>query len=183
MRRTLVVLLLTIIACGGSAQSTTTDNGLGFPVETPEDRGAAHLTPDEVNAILSGEASPPDYSSVPATSGMHAPLAAPCGIYRQPIPEVFTIHTLEHGAVIVYYKPGEVDETTLAEVEELARTMATHIVVAPYTDMSTPVAFVAWGRLAARPSLEIDEVRSFWGEYAQRGPESGIRCPVEVDEA
>jgi hypothetical protein len=61
--------------------------------------------------------------------------------------------------------------------------MATHIVVAPYTDMPTPVAFVAWGHLAARPSLEVEEVRSFWGEFAQRGPESGIRCPVEVDEA
>jgi hypothetical protein len=183
MRRALAVLLVTTAACGGSVQSTTTATGLGFPVETPEDRGVAHLSPEEVDAVLSGEAAPPDYSSVPATSGTHAPVAAPCGIYREEIPEIFTIHTLEHGAVVVYYRPGDVDEATLAEVEELARTMATHIVVAPYTDMPTPVALVAWGHLAARPSLEVEEVRSFWGEYAQRGPESGIRCPVEVDEA
>jgi hypothetical protein len=183
MRRVLAVVLLTIAACGGSAQSTTTDTGLGFPVETPEDQGAAHLSPDQVDAILSGEAAPPEYSSVPATSGTHAPLAAPCGIYRQVIPEIFVIHTLEHGAVVAYYKPDGVDEATLVEVEELARTMATHILVAPYSEMPTPVALVAWGQLAARPSLEVDEVRSFWSEYAQRGPESGIRCPVEVDEA
>lgn len=181
MRRVLAVVLLTIAACGGSVESTTTDTGLGFPVETPEDLGAAHLSPDQVDAILRGEAAPPGYSSVPATSGTHAPLAAPCGIYGEEIPEIFIIHTLEHGAVVVYYKPDEVDQATLVEVEELARTMATHIVVAPYTVMSTPVALVSWGRLAARPSLEVEEVRAFWAEYAQRGPESGIACPVEMD--
>jgi hypothetical protein len=183
MRRAAAVLLLTIAACEGAVKSTTTEGGLGFPVESPEDRGVAHLSNEEVDAILLGEAAPPEYSSVPATSGTHAPLAAPCGIYREEIPEIFIIHTLEHGVVVVYYKSGEVDVATLAEVEELARTMSTHIVVAPYSIMPTPVAFVAWGHLAARPSLEVEEVRSFWGEYAQRGPESGVGCPVEVDQA
>lgn len=183
MRRAAAVLLLTIAACGGAVQSTTTDSGLGFPVETPEDRGAAHLSREEVDAILLGEAAPPEYSSVPATSGTHAALVAPCGIYREEIPEMFVVHTLEHGAVVVYYNPDEVGEATLAEVEEVARTMSTHIVVAPYSIMPTPVALVAWGQLAARPSLEVEEVRSFWGEYAQRGPESGVRCPIEVDQA
>ena len=176
-------LLLTIAACGGSAQSTTAVAGLGFPVEAPDDGGAAHLSPAEVDAILQGETAPPEYSSVPATSGIHAPVSAPCGIYREEIPEMFVVHTLEHGAVVVYYQPGHVDEATLAEIEGVARTMATHIVVAPFASMPTPVALVAWGHLAARPSLEVEEVRSFWGEYAQRGPESGVSCPVEVDQA
>lgn len=179
----MVGLLLTIAACGGSGPSATTVAGLGFPVETPQDGGAAHLSPAEVDAILLGEADPPEYSSIPATSGIHAPVSAPCGIYREEIPEMFVVHTLEHGAVVVYYQPAQVDEATLAEVEGVARTMATHIVVAPFSNMLTPVALVAWGHLAARPSLEVEEVRSFWGEYAQRGPESGVSCAFEIDQA
>jgi hypothetical protein len=177
MKRALMALLVVITACAG----TNDGNGLGFPVETPEDMGVAHLSPEETDAIVNGEAEPPAYSSVPATSGTHAPAAAPCGIYPEQIPEIFAVHSLEHGAVIVYYRPDQVDETILAEVEELARTMSTHIIVMPYAEMPTPVALVAWGRLAARPSLEVEEVRAFWAEYAHRGPESGIACPVEID--
>jgi len=183
MRRALAVVLIVITACAGSDGDSGANGGLGFGVERPEDGGVAHLSPEEVEAILNGEAEPPDYSSVPTTSGTHAPVPAPCGIYREEIPEIFTVHTLEHGAVIVNYQPDQVDGAVLGEVEQLARTMATHIIVAPFAEMPTPVALVAWGQLAARPSLEVEEVRSFWAEYAQRGPESGVRCPVEVDQA
>lgn len=180
MRRVAAVLIaLVAVACGGDAEP---DSGLGFTVETPEDLGVAHLTPEEVEAIAAGEADPPAYSSTPATSGPHAPNWAPCGIYREEVPEVFTVHTLEHGAVIAYYRPGEVDADVLEEVEELARTMSTHVIVMPFSAMDTPAALVAWGQLAARPSLDADELRVFWAEFAQRGPESGVPCPLEIDQ-
>jgi hypothetical protein len=49
--------------------------------------------------------------------------------------------------------------------------------------MPTSVAFVSWGHLAARDDLDVEEVRTFWGEFAQRGPESSIPCDLEIDEA
>jgi hypothetical protein len=172
-------LIAAAIACGGAEG----DGGIGFPVDSPPDLGVAHLTVEEVEAILAGQADPPEWSSAPATSGTHAPTWAPCGIYREEVPEVFTVHTLEHGAVIAYYRPGEAEAESLAEVEELARTMSTHIIVMPFSPMETPAALVAWGQLAARPRLEAEELRVFWAEFAQRGPEAGIPCPVEIDQA
>jgi hypothetical protein len=175
-----VLAAMVMVACSGGGAG---GGGLGFPVETPEDRGVNHLTEEEVAAIEAGTQSPPDYSSVPATSGTHAPNWAPCGIFRQQILEIYVVHTLEHGAVVAYYRPTDVTGDALAGLEELARDLSTHIIVMPYPEMTTPVALVAWGHLAARPALDLDEVRAFWAEYAQRGPESGIACPFEVDEA
>jgi hypothetical protein len=173
------VILVVLSGCSGDSGS----DDLGFPVETPEDMGQGHLTQEEVEAIQAGTKSPPEYSSVPATSGLHASNWTQCGIYRQEVPEIFTVHTLEHGAVVVYYRPDLVGGAALEELEDLARSMATHIVVMPFAEMDTPVALVAWGHLARRPSLDLEEVRAFWGEFAQRGPEPGIPCPVEVDQA
>lgn len=179
IRRIGLMAPMVVVACSGNGGG----GGSDFPVETPGDRGVAHLTQDQVAAIEAGTQAPPDYSSVPATSGTHAPNWAPCGIYRQQIPEMYVVHTLEHGAVVVYYRPAEVSGEALAGLEDLARDFSTHIVVMPYPEMAIPVALVAWGHLAARPALDLDEVRAFWAEYAQRGPESGIACPFEVDEA
>lgn len=161
----------------------TGDSSLGFVVETPEDLGVSHLSTEQVDAIMAGTEEGPAYSSVPATSGPHAPLATPCGIFRQETPEIFNVHSLEHGVVIVYYKGDEVEPQALAEVEEAARQFQTHIIMMPRSDMPSPVAFVSWGHLAVRQSLDVDEVRTFWGEFAQRGPEASIPCDFEVDEA
>lgn len=154
-----------------------------FQVSQPEDLGVSHLEQDVVQAIVDGTEDPPTYSSVPATSGPHAPVATPCGIYRQEVPEIFNIHTLEHGAVIFYYKSDLLGAEQRDQLEGLARELATHVIVMPYQELSVPLAFVSWGNLAEMSRFDPEAARSFWGEYAQRGPESGIACPLAVDEA
>lgn len=181
MRREILVLVVLVIA--GCGRVVSGDTSLGFEVETPDDLGVSHLSTDQVEAIVAGTEESPLYSSVPATSGPHAPSATPCGIFRQEIPEIFNVHSLEHGVVIIYYNRDEVEPDALAAVEEAARQFQTHIIVMPRSDMPTAVAFVAWGHLAARDSLDVEEVRIFWGEFAQRGPESSIPCNFVVDEA
>lgn len=179
MRRGAIAFLL-VVACGGNAVGEGT---LGFRVQMPEDLGVAHLSAERVDAIVAGVEEPPVYSSVPATSGPHASAASPCGVFRQEVPEIFNVHSLEHGVVIVYYQPSEADPESVTGVESAAKEFQTHIIVMPRTEMPTPVALVSWGHLAALDELDVDQVRSFWGEYAQRGPESGIPCPYAVDEA
>ena len=171
-----LLLALALLACAEPAGRT-------YEVSQPEDLGVEHLSPESVDAIVAGTEDPPLYSSVPATSGPHAPAATPCGIFRQEVPEIFNIHSLEHGAVIFYYQPDSISEDELSELEDLGRELATHAIVMPYAALEVPMAMVAWGDLAELERVDVEAARSFWGEFAQRGPESGIPCDFTVDEA
>jgi hypothetical protein len=99
------------------------------------------------------------------------------------VPEIFNIHSLEHGAVIFYYQPDSISDTELAALEDLGRELATHVIVMPHTALDVALAMVAWGNLAVLESIDVEAARSFWGEFAQRGPESGVPCAFTVDEA
>ncbi|HJU51127.1 MAG TPA: DUF3105 domain-containing protein [Acidimicrobiia bacterium] len=171
-----VLLALVLAACAQPAART-------YEVSQPEDLGVEHLSPESVDAIVAGSEDPPLYSSVPATSGPHAPSATPCGVFRQEVPEIFNIHSLEHGAVIFYYQPRSLSDDDLSQLEDLGRELATHVIVMPYLALEVPMAMVAWGNLAELESIDLEAARSFWGEFAQRGPESGIPCDFTVDEA
>ena len=142
-------------------------------VETFADLGQEHIDP-------SGPT--PDYNSDPPTSGPHAPQPAPCGVYRQEIPDVFQVHNLEHGAVVVQYQPDLSDDTR-AELEEFARRMGTHVVVAPRSDLDAQVAVTAWTKMISLDSANIEAIQSFYDDYAQAGPERGVACPLQVDES
>ena len=169
-------LALALAACAQPAGRT-------YEVSQPEDLGVEHLSPETVEAIVAGTEDPPRYSSVPATSGPHAPAPTPCGIFRQEVSEIFNIHSLEHGAVIFYYQPDSISDTELAALEDLGRELATHVIVMPHSALDLPLAMVSWGNLAELERVDVEAARSFWGEFAQRGPESGIPCAFTVDEA
>lgn len=170
------LLALALAACAQPTERT-------YAVSQPEDLGVEHLSPESVDAIVAGTEEAPRYSSVPATSGPHAPAATPCGIFRQEVPEIFNIHSLEHGAVIFYYQPDSISDDELSALEDLGRELATHVIVMPFQDLDGTMAMVAWGNLAELESIDVEAARSFWGEFAQRGPESGIPCDFTVDEA
>lgn len=173
LARLILFAALLLIACGGEGAS-------GITITTYEDQGNAHLTQAEVEAVLNG-APGPQYNSNPATSGPHAGGSVPCGVYREEIPDIFTVHSLEHGAVIVFYRRDLSQEEILA-LEGLARELSTHIIVMPRLDLTDPVIVAAWGRLGILEKPDLEAVRSFWRDYAQRGPERGVACPFEVDQ-
>ncbi|MGH8947349.1 MAG: DUF3105 domain-containing protein, partial [Acidimicrobiia bacterium] len=90
-------------------------------VETFPDLGGQHLAP--------GEAAP-EYNSDPPTSGPHSETPAPCGIYRQPVPDVNYLHSMEHGAIVVQYDPNLAQEQ-IEELEAIGRDVGGEIIVAP----------------------------------------------------
>lgn len=179
MRRSLL-LLVVLAACGGTAPTTTTtgvDSLSG--VETFADQGQDHLDELELQAILGGAAGP-EYNSSPATSGTHAPQSAPCGVYLQEVPDIYLVHTVEHGAVIIHYDPTIVTDPT--PLQSFARDRGEYVVVHPRSGLSSPVVLTAWTHLLALDGVDLDTVGTFADAYVGKAPEVGVPCPFDVDE-
>ena len=142
-------------------------------VQTFTDQGQAHLD---------AGAPAPDYNSDPPTSGPHAPAAAACGIYRQAPPDINLVHDLEHGVIVAFYDPASASEAR-DDLEAFARDAGTHVIVAPREGMAAPITLTAWTHMLTLDGFDAAAVDAFYGEYAQRGPEAGVACPLQVDQA
>lgn len=177
MRRGAALLVAVLVACGG--ESEPADIGSGLAVERFDDFGAVHFAEAEVQAILAGT-STFSYETFPATSGPHAPNWAPCGIYAEEVPEVFAVHSMEHGAVVVHHDPA-LAAADLSAIREVARQLGSHVVVTPRAGLSEPVVLTAWTVLLRLGEPDTTAIEEFWSDHAQQGPER-VPCPIEIDQ-
>ncbi|MGH9169026.1 MAG: DUF3105 domain-containing protein [Acidimicrobiia bacterium] len=162
MTRALPAALFVLIACNSLG---------GLDVETFPDQGASHVPPD----------TQPEYNSEPPTSGPHVQAWAPCGIYRQEVPDLLQVHDLEHGVVMVQYDP-EISNEDRRALEDLGRALGDHIIVAPRSGMTGPVVLTAWTKLLRLEEVNEEAIRAFYREFAGSGPER-VPCPFEFDES
>ena len=206
MRRLIIVgLVLTLFlgACGATSSTTTVvgsppDETSSSSAITPQtsiiggeatmgmretfpDLGRDHLSDEDTAAVVAGTLAPPEYNSVPPTSGTHAPFWAPCGVYIEAIPDIVQIHSLEHGAVLIQYNP-EIDPADISALEEFAREKGAHVVVAPNPAVVPYIVLTAWTVRLEMSTLDLAAVEGFWLDYANEGPER-VPCPFEVDES
>jgi Protein of unknown function (DUF3105) len=148
-----------------SQANTRADRELG--VQTFADQGQEHLQPGQDYTA---------YNSTPATSGPHDPSPAPCGISSQPIPNTVQVHDLEHGVVVIQYRPG-LDPSQVQALEALGRSYSSHVIVAPYPGLPNPVTATAWTKLLRLNRADVGKLRRFVDRFRQHGPEVGIPCP------
>lgn len=141
-------------------------------VETFDDMGTQHLAPGEGT---------PEYNSNPPTSGPHADTPAACGVYRQPVPDVSSLHSMEHGAIVVQYDP-ELSQDQITELEGIGRDVGGEIIVAPRPDNPAAVALTAWTKLLVLDEVDREVISAFAREFGNRSPEAGAQCPFQVDE-
>jgi hypothetical protein len=141
-------------------------------VETFDDLGTQHLAVGEAT---------PNYNSNPPTSGPHADTPAACGVYRQPVPDVNSLHSMEHGAIVVHYDP-ELSQEQVIDLEEIGRDVGGEIIVTPRPDNPSAVVLTAWTKLLALDEVDGDVIAAFESEFGNRSPEAGAQCPFQVDE-
>jgi Protein of unknown function (DUF3105) len=125
------------------------------------------------------------YAACPPTSGNHFAARGAGPIrpgFQAPDSSVVPngwVHNLEHGYVVVLYRTrdGAPDEATLRSLQafetELPVTAAatrcgyrSKSVVAPFEDMATPFAVLAWNRLLQLDRWEPDRARAFAERWA-----------------
>ncbi|HZD72501.1 MAG TPA: DUF3105 domain-containing protein [Actinomycetota bacterium] len=115
------------------------------------------------------------YNSTPPTSGPHDPTPAPCGVTNEPISNEVQVHDLEHGVIMVQYRP-DLDPAKVSRLEALGRSYSSHVIVAPYPGLRTAVAATAWTKLMPLDGVDEGKLRRFIDLYRQKGPEAGVPC-------
>jgi hypothetical protein len=126
------------------------------------------------------------YESKPPHSGPHNPIPAEDGAYTEAPPMENLVHSLEHGRIIIQYRPGVPDEL-VGSLKALFDEDPVHMTLVPdQSGMEYAVAATAWtdedgtgpepsyGRLLGCPEANTriyDAIRAFRDSFRDRGPE------------
>ena len=137
-------------------------------VETFESQGREHRSGDI------------DYDRVPPLSGPHWSDWESAGFYTETPRLEGLVHSLEHGAVVIYY-----DEANLTnESEASLRAWAANkdgqwqsVIVAPNPneDPRGDYVLTAWTHRLVLEDYDAEAVQAFAAEYLGRGPENPVR--------
>ncbi|MHB8645558.1 MAG: DUF3105 domain-containing protein [Thermomicrobiales bacterium] len=119
--------------------------------------------------------SPVTYPQVPPVGGPHNPVWQNCGYYGAPIANENGVHSLEHGAVWITYRP-DLPADQVATLRQLAA--QTHVLVSPFPGLPTAVVASAWGLQLKLDSVNDPRLNQFVQAYRQgpQTPEKGAVC-------
>jgi hypothetical protein len=123
------------------------------------------------------------YPMKPPVGGDHNQVWMNCdgAVYKEAVPDVNAVHSLEHGAVWVTYndKAPAADVTKLGErVEKTQFSM-----MSPVKDQAGAIMLSAWGKQVTVDSADDPRVSQFFTKYVQgkQTPEPGAPCTGGLD--
>lgn len=127
----------------------------------------------------------PNYNTTPPTSGCHQPNWAPWEMSDTPIPDGLQVHNLEHGGIMVQYRPDPIPGLPGAHVEDLRAFVQElrqqrkycKVVLAPYAGLQDAIALTAWGWLQTLDEFDETAIQRFIDDHIEKGPEQGTPCP------
>ncbi|MEO8476401.1 MAG: DUF3105 domain-containing protein, partial [Actinomycetota bacterium] len=153
--------------------------GVSGPKDSPDYADQSHVGADANYPTM-----PPldTYPSIPPTSGPHNVTPLSAGVYDTPPPIDQAIHSLEHGASIVWYSP----DAPVAQIQALsdfygrrvsdASVGQDRLIVAPYDypgqgaagslPAGTQMALVAWHRLQPCDQVNLAVAFDFTSQYS-----------------
>lgn len=116
------------------------------------------------------------YPQTPPAGGNHAPVWQNCGFYDTPILSENAVHSLEHGAVWITYRP-DLPPQQVDALRQLARGQ-TFVLVSPYPELPGPVVASAWGRQLRLETVEDPRLGEFVRAFrvGPQTPEPGAPC-------
>jgi hypothetical protein len=113
---------------------------------------------------------------LPPMGGAHDPVWQNCGVYTEPVTVANAVHSLEHGAVWITYRP-DLPADQVQTLRDLVEGKA-YTLVSPFEDLKSPIVLTAWGA-----QLEIEDATDprapvFLEKYVQgaQTPEPGASC-------
>ena len=118
------------------------------------------------------------YPMTPPVGGEHNPVWQNCGIYETQIALENAVHSLEHGAVWVTYRPG-LKARDVQKLRDVVRGKP-YTLLSPYQygALDKPVVLVAWGLRLQLEKADDPRLAQFVTKYASgsQSPEPGAPC-------
>lgn len=118
---------------------------------------------------------PVDYPREPPTNGDHAPIWQNCGFYDEPVRNENAVHSLDHGAVWITYRPDLPPE----QIEELRPYgEERYVLISAYPDQPAPVIVTAWRNQLYLEDAGDPRLRRFVDQFrvTETAPLSGNGC-------
>jgi hypothetical protein len=109
------------------------------------------------------------YPQNPPAGGNHNATPQDCAVYTTPIANEHAVHSLEHGAVWITYRP----DLPAAQIATLKAKVQgnPYRLMSPYPGLKTPLSLQAWGRQIFVNSASDPKVDKFLNAYTQ-GPQA-----------
>ena len=175
-RATLAALTLVLLAaCGGDSDDERTSpptDGPGTTVGALANR-VQRFDVDSRNHVQDRV----EYPQTPPVGGEHNPVWQNCGFYSQPVVSELAVHSLEHGAVWITYRP-DLPADQVATLRQLAR--RAYVLVSPWrgSPLPSPVVASAWGLQLKAETAGDPAIAAFVEAYAggPQSPEPGAPC-------
>lgn len=182
----LPALLLTGCSAGASRPDAAPSGGTGIVGVVVQSTDPSH---EHVTKRVT-------YPQTPPVGGPHWPPSAygavgwlRCGVYDAPVPDEFAVHSEEHGAVWLTYRPGA-SAADVAALTALTRSHPDYTLVSPYPGQPEAFAASTWGAQLAVASATDPRLQQFVDLYAGggQGSEKGADCahgstPAQAEKA
>lgn len=120
------------------------------------------------------------YDRTPPAGGQHWPAESGgvrgwlrCGVYTEPVPKEFAVHSQEHGAVWLTYLPGQ-DPAGLVALAK----GNDYVIVSPFPEQPAPYMASTWGAQLSADQADSAGLAAFVRTYAGggQGGEKGADC-------
>lgn len=143
---------------------------LPAPTDGPE---IAQSNPDGVHVQAIPRLS--QYASSPPASGPMADFTFPAGVEQEAPDMGAVIHSIEHGAAVIWYSPDANKGSELKKIEEFVGANRDHTIMAPYEYPDegaagrlagdTKMALASWHRVQECDELSLPVVAKFLSNY------------------
>ncbi|MEO3813512.1 DUF3105 domain-containing protein [Sphaerisporangium sp. B11E5] len=116
------------------------------------------------------------YKENPPVGGEHNPTWQLCQVYDEPINSENAVHSMEHGAVWITYRP----DLPKAQVDKLkALVTGDYLLLSPYPGLSAPVVVSSWNHQLKLNNADDPRLPKYITKYKQNPsttPEYGATC-------
>jgi hypothetical protein len=185
-------------ACGGKHDSSSSSDPQDCAPTPPPVKPAAScevtlesppLPPNADKHVPEGTAL--TYCSNPPSGGPHYPIWAAFQEYARPVEAPYLVHSLEHGAVILYWKclAAEASPDPCPERPDIVNQLRkirddvpadplcsdgvrARIIIAPSTTITTDVAAAAWGQTYHAACVDVPTLTAFVHDHYAKGTEN-----------
>lgn len=168
-RRALLIAVPTVVVLGVAGGVTAvlanqTDPPSLAAVKTYAYPTAQHTTEKQV------------YEENPPVGGPHNPVWLNCGVYDAPVANENAVHSMEHGAVWITYRP----DLAASAVDTLEQDVSgkDYTILSPYQGLPSPIVLSAWNNQLQVSSADDPRIGPFLAKFVQgaQTPEPGALC-------